>query len=123
MEENGAPKAAAIAQLRKGVAPYCVLALVAGHPQYGYGLARALADAGVVAGAGSVYPLLSRLQAEGWLRAQWRTEEAGAPRKYYRLTPAGSRALADFQDLWRQFAQDMSRILEAGGGGDGEQDA
>lgn len=120
--------AAAEAQLRKGVAPYCALALIAGQARYGYELARALATAGVVAGAGSVYPLLSRLQADGWILPRWETGGEGSARKYYTLTPAGLAALADFRQLWPQFAAGISQILSTGaaqarpGGGADAQD-
>ena len=108
-----------VAQLRKGVAPYCALALINGQATYGYQLARAMAAAGVVAGAGSVYPLLSRLQTDGWIRPRWETGGEGVPRKYYGLTPAGRAALAEFRQLWPHFADEISRILTTGVAGTG----
>lgn len=111
-----------LAQLRKGVAPYCALALMSGRARYGYGLARELAEAGVVAGAGSVYPLLSRLQADGWVISQWRQTGGGAPRKYYLPTAAGRAALQTFLHLWPRFVADIGGILEAGSAGVGGED-
>ena len=103
-------------QLRKGVAPYCALALIAASPQYGYELARALAEAGIVAGSGSVYPLLARLQADGLVTAAWQPPPAdggGIPRKYYALTEAGHAALAEFRQQWSQLAAGVERLLGA----------
>lgn len=105
---------AAAAQLRKGVAPYCALALIASGPQYGYDLARSLAEAEVVAGSGSVYPLLARLQSEGLVTAQWHDPPPGGgglPRKYYALTDAGRAALWDFQRQWTRLAAGVDRLL------------
>ncbi len=102
------------AQLRKGVAPYCALALIAEGPQYGYELARELAEAGVVAGTGSVYPLLSRLQGEGLVTSAWQPPVAdggGLPRKYYALTETGRTALDEFRRQWAQLAAGVERLL------------
>lgn len=103
-------------QLRKGVAPYCALALIAEGPRYGYELSRALAEAGVVAGSGSVYPLLARLQADGLVTSVWQPPPAdggGLPRKYYALTEAGDSALVDFRRHWTQLSTGVERLLGA----------
>lgn len=110
MDDQEGPRAAALAQLRKGVAPYCALALLSGR-------ARALADADVVAGAGSVYPMLSRLQADGWVISQWRQTGDGAPRKYYLPTATGRSTLQTFLELWPRFVADIGGILESGTAG------
>lgn len=107
-------------QLRKGVAPYCALALIAEGPQYGYELARALAEAGVVAGSGSVYPLLARLQADGLVTSAWQQPPAdggGVPRKYYALTELGYSALEDFRRQWAQLSAGVERLLGAAAAG------
>lgn len=105
------PRSTPASQLRKGVAPYCVLALLAREQRYGYDLARELSAGGAVASAGSVYPLLGRLQEDGWIDAAWRPMEEGGQRKYYRLTEEGRVALQQFQELWPSFVQQVSRIL------------
>lgn len=110
---------AALTQLRKGVLPYCILALLADRERYGYDLARELGERGVVAGAGSVYPLLSRLQADGWVRAEWRGPEEGMARKYYTVTREGQVALARFRNLWPAFVADISGVLQSALGREG----
>jgi len=101
-------------QLRKGVAPYCALARIAEGPQYGYDLARALAEAGLVAGSGSVYPLLGRLKADGLVDSAWHPPaDGGVPRKYYTLTPAGRAALEAFRRQWQVLAAGVERLLGA----------
>lgn len=60
---------------------------------------------GTKVGAGTLYPMLARLEAAGWLTSEWELldpSEAGRPRRrYYRLTPVGQasthRALSEFQ--------------------------
>jgi len=119
VDDDGSPREAALTQLRKGVAPYCILALLADRERYGYDLARELAQREVVAGAGSVYPLLSRLQSDGLIRSAWREPDEGMPRKYYRLTAEGQVALDRFRALWPSFVASISEILQVGGATEG----
>jgi len=105
-----------ITQMRKGAVEYCVLALLAGRERYGYELVQALSRVdGMLVTEGTVYPILSRLKREGLVATDWRESREGPPRKYYRLTPAGQAALADFQTQWRVFARAVETFLERGG--------
>src|ERR1700759_2731390 len=61
---------AQVAQMRRGLLPYCVLAMLRDTERYGFDLVQALgAVGGVVTSQGTIYPLLARL------RRPW----AGAP--------------------------------------------
>jgi DNA-binding PadR family transcriptional regulator len=63
----------------------------AGGWRHGYELARA---AGVK--SGTLYPLLIRLEAQGYLEAEWQPPEPGRPPRHaYRLTPRGVRLARD----------------------------
>jgi PadR family transcriptional regulator len=42
----------------------------------------------------------------------WQESEAGPPRRYYQLTPAGERALADFSDEWARFRDAVDAVLQ-----------
>src|SRR5205807_2145176 len=78
-----------LAQARRGVIELCVLRLIADEPRYGYQLATALAAAGkpLASNEGTLYPLLRRLQRDGYVDATWQESRDGPPRKYYHLTP------------------------------------
>lgn len=54
-----------LGQLRRGVADRCVLALLEHREWYGFDLAKTLSQAQVIAGEGTIYPLLSRLRRAG----------------------------------------------------------
>ena len=55
-----------VAQMRRGVLPYCVLAMLRHTEQYGFELVRALGSIdGMVTGEGTIYPLLARLPPAG----------------------------------------------------------
>ena len=102
-------------QLRRGALPYCVLAMLAGGEFYGFDLVRSLgAVDGMVTSEGTIYPLLSRLVREGLVATTWRDSPTGPPRKYYALTRAGQRELADFRDEWEQFRDSVDAILSKG---------
>ncbi len=83
-----APIDSAVAQLRRGVLEYCVLALLGDEERYGYDLVTELSDAGLVASEGTIYPLLSRLRKDELVATSWQESPSGPPRRYYRLTRA-----------------------------------
>ena len=66
----------------------------------------------LVLAEGTIYPILSRLKAEGLLTSEWVEAEAGHPRKYYSLTDAGRRRLSQMAEAWTSFARGLSRLLE-----------
>ena len=99
-------------QLRKGVLEYCVLARLQANPAYGLELANSLSDAGVLAGEGTLYPLLSRLRRGGWVETTWQPSASGPPRRYYHLTIEGREALAVFMHTWQGFTRGVNDVLE-----------
>ncbi|MDZ4166759.1 MAG: PadR family transcriptional regulator [Coriobacteriia bacterium] len=77
-------------QLRKGIVELMILSLVDAEQLYGYAIVRALKErGGLVAGEGTVYPVLRRLEADGLVTAAWSDEGPAGPRKYYTITAAG----------------------------------
>ena len=66
----------------------------------------------VGAGEGGVYPWLSRLRKDALVTTPWRESLSGPPRRYYALTPAGHRALADFRIAWGECRTSVDQLLE-----------
>jgi PadR family transcriptional regulator PadR len=107
---------ASLAQMRRGAIEYCVLALVKDEERYGFELVRELAAAdGLVTSEGTVYPLLTRLRREGLVDTVWRESNQGPPRRYYRITPHGRRALEGFVGQWERFRDAVDRLVVLGG--------
>ncbi len=103
-----------LTQMRKGALEYCVLALLGGREMYGLELVRALAEVdGMVLSEGTLYPLLSRLRKDDLVDTTWQESAAGPPRRYYRLTAKGRRALADFSTEWRRFRDAVETLIDA----------
>lgn len=97
-------------QLKKGVLSLCVLALLARADSYAYEIASRLADA-IDMGEGTIYPLMRRMQSDGLVETYLVESSSGPSRKYYRLTPAGTDALASQSDEWRAFVRAVDGVL------------
>ena len=99
-------------QLRKGCLELAILASLWPGRLYGLEILRLLEqDSDLVITEGTVYPLLSRLKAEGLLDSEWVEADAGHPRKYYRLTPAGRRRVVAMGRIWSRFSASLNRLL------------
>lgn len=101
-------------QLRKGGLELAVLLLLSRHRMYGLELISSLAEAGFAVSEGTIYPLLSRLSAQGAVSAEWVTGDSGHPRKYYRLTGLGADLAARMTRQWKEFSAAMSRLVQSG---------
>ena len=62
---------------------------------------------------GSLFPALHRLEEAGWLSAGWKPSENNRRAKYYRLTRAGHRQLANETTEWNRIAFAIARALDA----------
>jgi PadR family transcriptional regulator len=99
-------------QLRKGCLELAILAALWSGRLYGFEIMRWLAEkSGLVVSEGTVYPLLSRLKAEGLLTSEWVEADAGHPRKYYRLNPAGRRRVVEMARSWQIFSASLDSLL------------
>ena len=84
-------------------------------PAHGHTIAHAIergSDRVLQVEHGSLYPALHRLEDRGLLASFWGTSESNRKAKYYRLTPAGRRALAAETSRFEQLVQAIGRILK-----------
>jgi DNA-binding PadR family transcriptional regulator len=80
-----------------------VLSILGEGESYGYAILQRVRDlsSGRIAWTdGMLYPVLHRLEAQGYVAARWGASEAGRRRKYYRLRPTGRRALQEQKEQW-----------------------
>jgi PadR family transcriptional regulator, regulatory protein PadR len=100
------------AQIRKGGLGLAVLASLWDGKLYGLEMLRRLESvAGLVVPEGTIYPLLSRLKADGFVTSEWVESEAGHPRKYYELTAAGRSYLRMIAASWAEFTTGINKLL------------
>ncbi|NLB65516.1 MAG: PadR family transcriptional regulator [Lentisphaerae bacterium] len=90
-----------ITQLRKGLVEYCVLLVLRRGENYGYEIVQALKQIEELSVSEStVYPILSRLGTERYLKWRDVPSSAGPPRRYFSLTPRGKVRLAEMNAYW-----------------------
>lgn len=92
-------------ELSAGSVSLVLLAVLAQakEPMYGYRIAKRLGEGGdgILAGKQSaLYPVLRNLSAAGLLDSEVEPSVAGPPRRYYRITPLGRDALAEWSSVW-----------------------
>jgi len=61
---------------------------------------------------GSLYPALHRMTQSGWLRAEWGFSENNRRARYYTITTAGRKQLADEEQNWASLTSAVARILQ-----------
>jgi PadR family transcriptional regulator, regulatory protein PadR len=102
--------------LLQGSLDVIVLQTLSWQPMHGFGIARwiqRVTDDVFQVEEGSLYPALYRMENKGWVKADWRITENNRRAKYYRLTAAGKRRLADEAKRWDLFAGAMTIIMSA----------
>jgi PadR family transcriptional regulator PadR len=100
--------------LLQGTLDLLILQVVALGPLHGYAIAQRLQQISqdiLQVQQGSLYPALHRLEARGWLTAQWRATDTGRDAKFYSLTRAGRRQLDAERANWARLAQAVTLVL------------
>src|SRR5947209_18382465 len=94
------------ADMQKGSAEMIVLALLESRPRHGYELAKlieAQSENKLQFHVASLYPLLYRLERKKLVEGKWVEKAGERRRRFYKLTAAGRRALAEPRRSWRDF--------------------
>jgi DNA-binding PadR family transcriptional regulator len=97
-------------EIKRGLLQLAVLSM-ARERTYGYRLCKALAECGLEVEEGTLYPILRRLEGQGLLESLWEMGES-RPRKYYRITDEGRRALDALKDSWKRVREAVDGVLE-----------
>lgn len=103
-------------ELLQGTLEMLVLKALSLEPMHGWGIGHRIAQLsrGVFAvPQGSLYPALQRMLRKGWIRSEWRTTEHNRRARYYHLTRAGTRQLAEEAASWDRTAGAVFRVLHA----------
>jgi PadR family transcriptional regulator PadR len=101
-------------ELKRGALELIVLHLLSSGEAYGYEIVTKLSDrtrGALAVTDGTLYPVLYRLERGGFVSVRWETPQRGVPRKYYRLTPAGTVELKRLRREWTTFADAMTRLI------------
>ncbi len=98
----------------KGHLDLLLLAALRPGPAHGYAIIEELqrrSEGTFALAEGTIYPALHRLESQGLIESEW-SAAAGRPRRVYRLTAGGQRALGEKAKAWRDFARGISGALE-----------
>lgn len=97
-------------QMRKGILEFCILLIISQGKIYASDILIKLKEANLIVVEGTIYPLLSRLKAAGWLQYTWEESKSGPPRKYYTLTSAGQMALEEQTNNWNELVNSVNSL-------------
>lgn len=101
--------------LKSGTLDLALLAALESQPRYGLDILDQVNERSgglFEMKEGSLYPALARLVRAGWVETEWQpSDKGGAPRKFYRLTDDGRRALSDKKQEWRTLRGAMDALL------------
>jgi PadR family transcriptional regulator, regulatory protein PadR len=90
-----------------------ILTILEEGENYGYALikrTRELSDGAIEWTDGMLYPVLHRLEAQGYVRARWAEAETGRKRKYYALTAAGRKVLRSQKEQWQVVQMTLDKL-------------
>lgn len=99
--------------LKKGTTPLLILALLEHESRHGYELSKLIelrSGGAVRVHAASLYPLLYRMEKQGWIRGAWVEQAGERRRRFYQITDEGSRQLEAQRRTWVQFALAIRQI-------------
>lgn len=102
-------------ELKKGSTELLVLALIEDQPRHGYDIGKLIESRseGVLSyNVASLYPTLYRLEKRKWIKGSWELPKSagGRRRRFYRLTAAGRKVLAQRRSSWRSFIDAVERV-------------
>jgi transcriptional regulator len=60
---------------------------------------------------GSLYPALHRMAQAGWIRGEWGTTEKNRQARFYSITAAGRKQLAQEEERWARLTRGVARVL------------
>jgi PadR family transcriptional regulator, regulatory protein PadR len=101
---------------KKGSAELLVLSLLEDQPRHGYDISKLIqrrSDGALRFHVTSLYPLLHRLEKQGWIDGRSVEKAEQRRRRYYSLTPEGRKALRLKQQSWKDFVALINRVTGA----------
>ncbi len=102
--------------LLQGTLDVLILKTLSPGAMHGWGIAnriQQLSEDVLAVNQGSLYPALHRLEEKGWIAAEWGNSENNRRARFYTLTRAGRRQLADETQSWERFSAAVGRVLAA----------
>jgi transcriptional regulator len=102
----------------QGTLALLVLKTLQQGPMHGWGITlhiQQISNEVLRVEEGSLYPALHRMEQEGWISAEWGVSENNRRARYYRLTSAGRKQLAEEEKSWRKLTDAVASVLNFAG--------
>ena len=102
--------------LVRGTLDILVLKIVSWQPLHGYAISQAIrqqTDEALMVEEGALYPALYRMEAKGWIEAEWGLSENNRRAKFYVLTRKGRKHLQAQTQNWTAYTTAVAKILSA----------
>lgn len=101
--------------IKRGAAELAILSVLEEQPLHGYEIGRRIEQQ--TKGAlrftlASLYPLLYKMENQGWVRGKWESSPAGRRRRCYHLTPRGGKRLAPLRSGWTDLFLALRRLTK-----------
>ncbi len=99
----------------QGTLDLLILKTLARGSEHGYGITCSILNSSqnqLRVEEGSLYPALRRMEADGLIRAEWKASENNRRARYYHITKAGKKHLADVIERWHQHTAAVSSFLD-----------
>jgi len=100
--------------LLQGTLAMLILKALARGPLHGYEIVQRIQQTSedvLKVEEGSLYPALYRMEEQGWVEAEWGASENNRRAKYYKLTRAGRRQLAEETSNWERLSGAIAKVL------------
>jgi len=98
----------------QGTLTLLVLKTLARRRLHGYGITNQIQRASkelLRVEEGSLYPALHRMEQDGWIKSEWDVTETNRRARFYAITPAGRKQLAEEQANWARLTEGVSLVL------------
>jgi transcriptional regulator len=100
--------------LLQGTLDLLILGAVRPKPIHGYGIATVIEERSggeLRVEDAALYQALHRLERQGFIEAEWCASENNRRARFYTLTPAGRRRLADQKSYWQRYSRALDALL------------
>ena len=104
--------------LLQGTLDVLVLRSLSWGPKHGYAVARFIREGSGDAFKvldGALYTSLHRMEEKAWVESEWGTSDKGKRAKFYRITPAGRRALKEETEGWNEYVAAVAGVMRLAG--------
>jgi len=104
-------------ELKRGSTEMLILAMVEDRPRHGYEIGKLIErrSNGVLQfHIASLYPLLYRLEKRGLIKGRWVEKAGERRRRFYALTAAGRKMLAEQRRTWKDFFTALDLVAGIG---------